>query len=98
MKDTKRALRRHHRARMIHHAMRSYVIGAFDDEGWAERRTRATYWADNLAKCSCYLCGNPRKFEGRLTVQERRQEDAARYELATELWPRLARQAPSRVA
>jgi hypothetical protein len=34
---------------------------------------QALRWSDNLKKCSCWMCGNPRKYEGRSTVQERRQ-------------------------
>lgn len=28
--------------------------------------------ADHLAACSCWMCGNPRKWHGELTMQERR--------------------------
>lgn len=33
--------------------------------------------ADHLAECSCYMCGNPRKWFGDKTIQERRFEIAA---------------------
>jgi len=33
------------------------------------------YMADNMQKCSCYMCGNPRKQFGEKTIQERKQED-----------------------
>ncbi len=32
------------------------------------------YMADNMAVCSNYCCGNPRKHFGELTIQERRYE------------------------
>lgn len=59
-----RALRRHHQQRMKVKAKRKYPSDP-----------RATHYADNLALCSCVLCGNPRRFAKgaqRLTVQERR--------------------------
>lgn len=30
--------------------------------------------ADNLASCSCWMCGNPRRWLGEVTMQERRQD------------------------
>ena len=81
MKSTKRSLRRHHRQRMIRRALRSYVLQVLD-EGEA-RWQRALRWHDNLQKCSCWMCGNPRKYEGRLTRQEQRLQQAADDEVAT---------------
>jgi hypothetical protein len=75
MKSTKRAVRRHHRERMIQRALRSCVLGWEEDR--EIRRERALGWYNNLAKCSCWMCGNPSKYEGRITVQERRQLQAA---------------------
>ncbi len=37
---------------------------------------------DCLARCSCWMCGNPRKFLGERTLQERRADDAFQAELA----------------
>ena len=78
MRSTKRALRRHHRERMIQRAMRSLMLSC--EEDWEERRQRAVGWYDNLAKCSCWMCGNRRKYEGRGPVQEQRQLLAAQAE------------------
>ncbi len=93
MKDTKRALRRHHRERMIQRALRSDVLSYEPDRRL--RRTYALRWFNNLAKCSCHMCGNPRRIwatpRDRLTTQELRQLQAARHELETELWPRSVR-------
>ena len=75
MKPTKRALRRHHRRRMIRRALRTYVLCWEEDR--ETQRERALRWYDNLAKCSCRMCGNPRKYEGRSTLQERRHLQAA---------------------
>jgi hypothetical protein len=86
MKETKRALRRHHRQRMIRHALRSYAIGycflGDDDEKREFREERARRLHDYLTKCSCWMCGNPRKFFKEVTVQEKRLAEAARYELS----------------
>jgi hypothetical protein len=82
MKSMRRALRRHHRQRMIRHAMRSLVLSYEEDEQL--RRVQALGWYNHLKKCSCYMCGNPRKFEGRPPLQERRLQEAARQD-ATEV-------------
>ncbi len=39
---------------------------------WGISKKSASYMADNMQSCSCYMCGNPRKHFGELTVQERR--------------------------
>jgi hypothetical protein len=75
MKSSKRALRRHHRRRMLRRALRSEVLSWPEDE--AQRTYRAVRWRDNLAKCSCYLCGNPRRKQGLIPAHELRQLAAA---------------------
>jgi hypothetical protein len=76
MRPTRRALRRHHRERMLQRALRSLVLSwPYDDK---ERRRRALRWHNNLKKCSCYMCGNPRRHFGTVTWQERRMLEAAR--------------------
>jgi len=50
------------------------VLNAMFPFGWGERT--AGHWADNLAKCSCHMCCNPRrnkmmKKKERLTRQEK---------------------------
>jgi hypothetical protein len=86
MKSTKRALRRHHRQRMIRRALRSCRLPRIYLPGWDEneegRRQRALRWCDNLQVCSCWTCGNPRKYYGRLTRQEQRFHQAADDEAA----------------
>ncbi len=39
---------------------------------WGTSKKSVPYMADNLKSCSCYMCGNPRRHFGELTVQERR--------------------------
>ncbi len=74
---SKRALRRHHRARMVTRAKRIFLNRGDEPEQaekWASRL------ANHLAWCSCYSCGNPRRYYGftmfsirseALTLQER---------------------------
>src|SRR5688572_12656464 len=78
MKPGKRALRRHHRQRMLRCALRSLVLSWLRDD---ERRHAALRRYDNLARCSCWMCGNPRRYEGRVTLQEQRLMEAARTEV-----------------
>nr|WP_295834781.1 hypothetical protein [uncultured Azospirillum sp.] len=66
-KDMKRARRRQERARMLARAKRFYP---------GQRHQRL---ADNLASCSCWMCGNPRRWFGELTMQEIRQDSHDRY-------------------
>lgn len=56
-----RALRRHHRQRMVNRAR-----ALFRRWGDTEERIRHTAprLADNLVWCSCYSCGNPRRHFG----------------------------------
>ena len=51
------------------------------DDLLAFRRLWAIIQADNLAVCSCHMCGNPRRAWGEKTRQELRAEMAARSQL-----------------
>lgn len=62
-KDMKRARRRHDRARMVAKAISIYPCSEFPQKV-----------ADNLASCSCWMCGNPRRWAAEPGMQERRQE------------------------
>ena len=52
---SKRAERRYHLRRMKKKARRIYNQNGI---GWKN----AEHWANHLAGCSCYQCGNPRNF------------------------------------
>lgn len=68
-----RALRRHHRQRMRRKAERIIRSNSIYDPKNMFLRIRKT--ADNLQICSCYGCGNPRRWErgwNRLTIQEKK--------------------------
>jgi len=57
---SKRALRRHHRARIHRRTYRLLILRSWGEEyaisNWGKRR------ADNYTVCSCPLCGNPRRY------------------------------------
>ena len=40
------------------------------------KQDRAVKWANHLALCSCFMCGNPRR-QGEVTMQERKAPRAA---------------------
>ncbi|MEJ0000841.1 MAG: hypothetical protein WDO13_17735 [Verrucomicrobiota bacterium] len=68
---SKRALRRHHNARVLARTRR-IVRHWFIDGGTADEITRcARRLRDNLKYCRCHACRNPR-WDGELTRQERR--------------------------
>lgn len=89
---TKRALRRHHRARMQRRAAKMLHqwwysstprFGSVSDE-WFQKNVRRH--RDNMAICSCSMCANPRhsSWGGRtasLTMQERKEDERFVYEL-----------------
>ncbi len=64
MRSKKRASRRHHRARLK--KKRQYYRG--------RRLTDAALGivVNTPTLCSCWMCGNPRKYFGEQTIQERR--------------------------
>ena len=86
MKDTKRAMRRHHRQRMFQHALKSLLLTGLitdaEDRDGSKRRRWAARMHNKLAACACWMCCNPRKTWGERTTQERRLAEAARYELS----------------
>ena len=71
MKDMKRALRRHHRQRLIK-KVTNYQIAYWHTKTTLEKRKAiAIRHYDTIKSCSCFMCGNPRKIEGQ-TLQEKK--------------------------
>lgn len=70
MKSMKRALRRNHRQRMISRVSRHPFIPQAWDPEW--RWAYVTNRYKNRKVCSCWMCGNPRKYFGQRTTQEQR--------------------------
>jgi len=63
----KRAIRRHHRRRLI--KLRKKRLWFFDEK---ENITdKWNYVANTPTVCSCPMCGNPRKWFGKIKRQER---------------------------
>ncbi len=64
----KRALRRHHNKRM-----RDRTKRMFNRWGHTEKEMDGVIckWYNNITRCSCYMCGNPRKY-GEISFQERK--------------------------
>ncbi len=66
------ALRRHHRLRLLARARNSVVASSF--EPGPEREHFAVRHSENPAKCSCWMCGNPRKWSGMPSLREIRDD------------------------
>ncbi|MBM4341590.1 MAG: hypothetical protein FJ110_18850 [Deltaproteobacteria bacterium] len=58
----KRAIRRHDRNRVIHQRLRR--------KHWHAKSPG--HLSKNNTVCSCWMCGNPRKYLGELTIQEKK--------------------------
>jgi sensor c-di-GMP phosphodiesterase-like protein len=67
-----RAIRRHHRERMILKRKSRVDMGRWHVKSLG-------YFSKNNTVCSCWMCGNPRKYFEELTVQERRFDQAWSY-------------------
>ena len=77
MKNTRRALRRHHRQRMIAYALRSFKVVWLPRD---ERRQWALRFCNTMQRCSCWMCGHRRKIWGP-AARDLKQSHAAAYEL-----------------
>ena len=82
-KDRKRALRRYHTSRMQQKAVRmlNEWNWFWNEENPKEKHDIARRWRDNMCRCSCSGCGNPRNHDWyprreRLTMPERKAEDS----------------------
>ncbi len=84
----KRSIRRHHSERMKAKARKvaQQSWGYRVDLGMAAAEverlsSRAEKFSDHLASCSCYMCGNPRKwFEERTRAEEKWRINASEQE------------------
>lgn len=68
-----RAIRRHHRRRIIFKRYERVRKGS-----WYVKMPG--YLAKNNTLCSCWMCGNPRKYFGEITRQEKRAISYDSYE------------------
>lgn len=72
MKDMKRALRRHHAARLKH------ARGHYWGHDIRHEPKLLGKVINTPTPCSCWMCGNPRRHSKELTRQERRAIDQGR--------------------
>ena len=70
MKSYKRALRRHHRKRLQNKRRNYWHMQSWSDVEQLEKAIKQVIRTPK--PCSCFICGNPRKFFQEKTVQERR--------------------------
>ena len=80
MGNSKRSVRRHHRERLMKKRSHHYGYGTTRDRMPDEIRS---VHARTSTTCSCWMCGNPRKFFGFVTRAEsvsRLDEDEQREE------------------
>lgn len=70
-----KAWRRHQKFRMRERAKRHLMSWAFFSREDAIKQVR--YMADNMKMCSGPCCGNPRKWFGEKTIQERKAKEVA---------------------
>ncbi len=85
--QSSRALRRHHRLR-LKAKWKSTHARYFADmtiPTVSSNEKRAGIYLKTRALCSCWMCGNPRKYNGDRTIQERRQMQQIEYRLPDEL-------------
>ncbi len=68
-----RAMRRHHRHRLLRN--RRFHWGRDLTESDESPRHRGKV-IDTPTPCSCWMCGNPRKYFGEKTLQELRHDEA----------------------
>lgn len=66
MRAPKRSIRRHHQERLRKKRQVYYDGYAKDD------KRELGILVDTPTVCSCWMCGNPRRYFGELTIQERR--------------------------
>lgn len=76
MRQPNRAERRLAAKRMKAKAKEKLKAWGYKDDSLTDRMIGKH--ADNMAICSCDMCGNPRKVWGKKTIQERRFESRFR--------------------
>jgi len=73
---SKRALRRHHRQRRI----RAEYLKWLRIHDADQAKISAQQFHNRRTPCSCSGCGNPRRWFGEITMQERRALDVKDFE------------------
>jgi len=73
MKNYKRALRRFHSQRILSKRKKSYVSQMLIEEGISEKNLKKHL--KNPVPCSCWMCGNPRKYQKEKSLQELKAQE-----------------------
>ena len=80
LKDMKRAVRRHH-VKRLRRKRKGYWSGIL-----LHRECSASRWRGMITTtpklCSCYMCGNPRKYFNERTMQEKKSDAALMQDFA----------------
>ena len=88
-KNSTRAMRRHHYARLKNNRKQHWGYGNQNWRGTCQAEVvnmspkTAGFVTRTPTPCSCYMCGNPRRaaWENPLTIQERKAEEAYEYQI-----------------
>ncbi|MEM9547036.1 MAG: hypothetical protein AAGA77_13730 [Bacteroidota bacterium] len=76
-----RALRRHHRERLKMKRSNYNTLSVYNDYG--EKVDAKTFsFFETPCKCSCFMCGNPRKYWNEKTLQEIKSEEHYKFEIS----------------
>lgn len=84
MKEHKRAARRYRRDR-IKKKRSEDLKHRLADLSSVEKSIQIKKSIDTPAPCSCFMCGNPRKYFGEISHQEQRANEAQRDQLSYSL-------------
>lgn len=80
------AQRRHHAERMKRKLRRKEKAAPYwTSDGEPDKRAAGLY-ANHGCNCSCWMCGNPRRKQGKKTIQELKADQDYENE-ATQCWP-----------
>jgi hypothetical protein len=77
-KSNKRAIRRHHIARLKKSRAHYFVVNWWSEE---YKQKRLGLVVSYPKMCSCPMCGNPRKWLNERTIQEMRDLERMEYDL-----------------
>ena len=77
VKSTRKALLRHHESRIKLKREKTLRVGMtkWNEYSLQEKQRAIGKSAHSPTACSCWMCGNPRRYAKEITCQERRQID-----------------------
>lgn len=81
--------RLHHSARMkikAERISRNYIYSFYSEKNKEQTKRQFRMNADNLKICSCYMCGNPRKYFKEIKKQEKLSKLNFEEQMEEALW------------